>query len=316
MMKTKQIRQAYGEALVRIGEKDKRIIVLDSDVSNSTKSCLFGEKFPERFFNVGISEANMAGMAAGFATTGKIPFINTFANFMVLRAVDPIHSLIAYTNLNVKIAGAYSGLSDSYDGASHHSLMDIAFMRALPNMSIISVSDPVETEKSVKACLDIEGPVYLRLSRAEMPYIYDDNYNFEFGKGNILVDGSDLTIIATGYMVHKALEAAKLLKNEGINARVVNIHTIKPIDTELLIKCAKETRAIVTVEEHSIYGGLGAAVSEVIVSNYPVPMEIVGIQDVFCESGDYEQLLNKYGLSEENITAKSKLVLSRKYVEK
>jgi transketolase len=315
-MKTKQIRQAYGEALVRIGEKDKRIIVLDSDVSNSTKSCLFGEKFPERFFNVGISEANMAGMAAGFATTGKIPFINTFANFMVLRAGDPIHSLIAYTNLNVKIAGAYSGLSDSYDGASHHSLIDIAFMRALPNMSIISVSDPVETEKSVKACLDIDGPVYLRLSRAEMPYIYDNSYNFEFGKGNILVDGSDLTIIATGYMVHKALEAAKLLKNEGINARVVNIHTIKPIDTELLLKCAKETGTIVTVEEHSIFGGLGAAVAEVIVRNYPVPMEIVGIEDVFCESGGYEELLNKYGLCAENIVAKSKLVLSRKYVEK
>jgi len=311
-MKTKQIRQAYGEALVRIGERDERIVVLDSDVANSTKSCLFGKKFPERFFDVGISEANMAGMAAGLATAGKIPFINTFATFMVLRAGDPIRSLIAYSNLNVKIAGAYSGLSDSYDGASHHSLNDIAFMRSLPNMSIISVSDPVETEKSIEACLDIDGPVYIRLSRAEVPYIYDNNYNFKFGKGNVLVDGSDLTIIATGYMVHKALEAAKLLKNEGISARVVNIHTIKPIDTELLIKCARETRAIVTVEEHSIYGGLGASVAEVIVRNYPVPMEIIGIQDVFCESGDYEQLLNKYGLSEENITAKSKLVLSRK----
>jgi len=311
-MKTKQIRQAYGEALVRIGERDERIVVLDSDVANSTKSCLFGKKFPERFFDVGISEANMAGMAAGLATADKIPFINTFATFMVLRAGDSIRSLIAYSNLNVKIVGAYSGLSDSYDGASHHSLIDIAFMRAIPNMSIISVSDPVETEKSIEACLNIDGPVYIRLSRAEVPYIYDNNYNFKFGKGNVLVNGSDLTIIATGYMVHKALEAAKLLKNEGISARVVNIHTIKPIDTELLIKCARETRAIVTVEEHSIYGGLGASVAEVIVHNYPVPMEIVGIQDVFCESGDYEQLLNKYGLSEENITAKSKLVLSRK----
>jgi len=311
-MKTKQIRQAYGEALVRIGERDERIVVLDSDVANSTKSCLFGKKYPERFFDVGISEANMAGMAAGLATTGKIPFINTFATFMVLRAGDPIRSLIAYSNLNVKIAGAYSGLSDSYDGASHHSLIDIAFMRSLPNMSIISVSDPVETEKSIEACLNIDGPVYIRLSRADVPYIYDSNYNFKFGKGNVLVDGLDLTIIATGYMVHKALKAAKLLKSEGINARVVNIHTIKPIDTELIIKCARETGAIVTVEEHSIYGGLGSSVAEVIVRNYPVPMEIVGIQDVFCESGDYEQLLNKYGLSVENITAKSKLVLSRK----
>jgi len=311
-MKTKQIRQAYGEALVRIGERDERIVVLDSDVANSTKSYLFGKKFPERFFDVGISEANMAGMAAGLATAGKIPFINTFATFMVLRAGDPIRSLIAYSNLNVKIAGAYSGLSDSYDGASHHSLIDIAFMRSLPNMSIISVSDPVETEKSIEACLNIDGPVYIRLSRAEVPYIYDNNYKFKFGKGNILVDGSDLTIIATGYMVHKALDAAKLLKNEGINARVVNIHTIKPIDTELIIKCARETGAIVTVEEHSIYGGLGSSVAEVIVRNYPVPMEIVGIQDVFCESGDYEQLLNKYGLCAENIVAKSKLLFSRK----
>jgi len=179
-------------------------------------------------------------------------------------------------------------------------------------MSIISVSDPMETEKSIRACLDIDGPVYIRLSRAEVPYIYDSKYNFKFGKGNILVGGSDLTIIATGYMVHKALEAAKLLKSEGINARVINIHTIKPIDTELLIKCATETGAIVTVEEHSIYGGLGAAVAEVIVRNYPVPMEMIGIQDVFCESGDYEQLLNKYGLCAENIAAKSKLILSRK----
>ena len=198
-MKTKQIRQAYGEALVRIGERDERIVVLDSDVANSTKSYLFGKKFPERFFDVGISEANMAGMAAGLATAGKIPFINTFATFMVLRAGDSIRSLIAYSNLNVKIVGAYSGLSDSYDGASHHSLIDIAFMRSLPNMSIISVSDPVETEKSIEACLNIDGPVYIRLSRAEVPYIYDSNYNFKFGKGNVLVDGSDLTIIATGY---------------------------------------------------------------------------------------------------------------------
>ena len=312
MMKTKQIRQAYGEALVRMGEKDERIVVLDSDVSNSTKSCLFGERFPERFFNVGISEANMAGMAAGFATTGKIPFINTFAVFMVLRAGDPIRSLIAYSNLTVKLAGGYSGLSDSYDGASHHSLLDIAFMRTLPNMSIISVSDPVETEKSMEACLKIDGPVYLRLSRAEMPYIYTDSYHFKFGKGDILVDGSDLTIIATGYMVHKALEAANILKNNGVKTRVVNIHTIKPIDTELLLKCAKETNAIVTVEEHSIYGGLGASVAEIIVRNHPVPMEIIGIQDVFCESGDYQQLLRKYGLCAENIVEKSKLALSRK----
>jgi transketolase len=220
---------------------------------------------------------------------------------MVLRGADPIRSLIAYTNLNVKLAGTYAGLSDSYDGASHHAIADLAFMRSLPNMTVISVADAVETKKAVEAIIEYDGPVYLRLSRAEVPIIFDDDYKFQIGKGVQLTEGNDVSIIATGYMVQKSLEAAEKLKEKGINARVINIHTIKPIDKELIIKCAKETGALVTVEEHNVIGGLGSAVSEVINKEYPVPMEFVGIQDIFTETGDYEKLLDKYGLSSENI---------------
>lgn len=310
-MAKKAIRDAYGEALVKLGRERKDIVVLDADVANSSKSILFGKEFPERFYNVGISEANMAGMAAGMATMGKVPFINTFAAFMMLRAGDPIRSLIAYQNLNVKIGGTYAGLSDSYDGASHHANKDIAFFRSIPNMTVISVCDAVETEKAVRAGIDIDGPVYFRLSRADMPIIFDEDYNFEVGKGVILREGKDATIVATGLMVHKALEAAELLKQDNISARVVNLHTIKPIDKELLVKCAKETGAVVTAEEHSIYGGLYGAVSEVLSKEYPVPMSAVGIEDTFTESGDYEQLLSKYGLTAENIANKVREILKR-----
>ncbi|WP_094550798.1 transketolase family protein [Petroclostridium xylanilyticum] len=312
MADKKAIRDAYGEVLVKIGRENKNVVVLDADVASSSKSILFGKEFPDRFFNVGIAEANMAAMAAGLATTGKIPFVNTFAAFMVLRAADSIRSLISYTNLNVKLAGTYAGLSDSYDGASHHAIADIAFMRALPNMTVISVADAVETEMATRAVVDYKGPVYLRLSRAEVPIIFDTSYNFEIGKGVQLTDGNDVTIVATGYMVQKALEAADQLKAKGIKARVVNIHTIKPIDKELLVKCAQETGAVVTAEEHNIYGGLGAAVAEVLTKEYPIPMEYVGVQDVFAESGDYEQLLKKYGLSAENIVYKVESVVKRK----
>ncbi|MCG8500438.1 MAG: transketolase family protein [Firmicutes bacterium] len=297
----KAIRDVYGEVLVEIGEENKEVVVLEADVGSSSKSILFGKRFPDRYFNVGIAEANMAAMAAGLATAKKIPFANTFAAFMVLRAGDPVRSLIAYTNLNVKLAGTYAGLSDSYDGASHHAIADIAFMRALPNMTVISVADAVETALATRAAAAFEGPVYLRLSRAVVPTIFDDRYKFEIGKGVQLTEGNDVSIVATGYMVHKALEAAEVLKSRGIEARVVNMHTIKPIDKELLIKCAGETGAVVTAEEHNIYGGLGSAVAEVLAKEYPVPMGFVGIEDRFTESGDYEQLLKKYGLSAENI---------------
>ena len=313
MADKKAIRDAYGEVLAKLGEENDNIIALEADVGSSSKSILFGKKYPDRYFNVGIAEANMAAMAAGFAAAGKIPFVNTFAAFMVLRAGDPVRSLIAYTNLNVKLAGTYAGLSDSYDGASHHAIADIAFMRALPNMTVISVADAVETELATRAAAAFEGPVYLRLSRAEVPMIFNrENYHFEIGKGVLLTQGDDVTIAATGYMVQKAVEAAERLKANGVRARVVNMHTIKPIDRELLIRCARETGAVVTVEEHNIYAGLGSAAAEVLSKEYPVPMEVVGIEDTFTESGDYEQLLKKYGLSVENIMHSVKKIMKRK----
>jgi len=312
MSKKIAIRDAYGEALKELGAKNKNVVVLDADVSHSSKSSLFGAQYPDRFFNVGIAEANMVAMAAGMSTSGKIPFVNTFAAFVVLRGADPVRSLIAYTKLNVKLAGTYAGLSDSYDGASHHSIIDIAFMRALPNITVVSVADAIETKKAVQAIAEYIGPVYLRLSRAEVPTIFDDSYKFELGKGVQLTEGNDVTIIATGYMVQKSLEAAEQLKGKGINAKVLNIHTIKPIDRELIIRCAKETGAIITVEEHSIYGGLGSAVAEVLIKEYPVPMEIIGVQDSFAETGAYELLLNKYGLCAENIINSVQKVMRRK----
>lgn len=312
MANVKAIRDAYGEALAKIGGEMKDIVVLDADVASSSKSGIFGKQYPDRFFNVGIAEANMVAMAAGLSTAGKIPFVNTFAAFMVLRGGDPVRSLIAYTNLNVKLAGTYAGLSDSYDGASHHAIADIAFMRALPNMTVVSVADAVETEKAVKAVAEYEGPVYLRLSRAAVPIIFDENYKFELGKGVQLTEGNDVTIIATGYMVTKSLEAAEQLKSKGIKARVINIHTIKPIDKDLIVKCAQETGAVVTAEEHNIYGGLGGAVAEVLGKEYPVPMEIIGVKDTFTESGDYEQLLSKYGLDAAAIIEGVETVLKRK----
>ncbi|HHX59240.1 MAG TPA: transketolase family protein [Epulopiscium sp.] len=312
MANKKAIRDAYGETLVKLGKDNKNIVVLDADVSGSTKSGLFGAAYPERFFNVGIAEAGMTSMAGGLSTTGKIPFVNTFAAFLMLRAADPIRSNICYASLNVKLAGAYAGLSDSYDGATHHALEDISFMRSMPNMTVISVCDAIETEKAVEAAVAYNGPVYLRLSRAEMPYIFDEDYTFEIGKGVTVADGTDVTIIATGYMVHKALEAKKILKADNINARVINIHTIKPIDKDLIIKCAEETGAIVTAEEHNIHGGLGSAVAEVLVANKPVPQEFIAVQDSFTESGDYEQLLDKYGLQARHIVEKVKKVMGRK----
>jgi len=312
MSKKIAIRDAYGEALKELGAKNKDVVVLDADVSSSSKSSLFGAQYPDRFFNVGIAEANMVAMAAGMSTSGKIPFVNTFAAFIVLRGADPVRSLIAYERLNVKLAGTYAGLSDSYDGASHHSIIDIAFMRALPNMTVVSVADAIETKKAVQAIAEYNGPVYLRLSRAEVPTIFDDSYKFKLGKGVQLTEGNDFTILTTGYMVQKSLEAAEQLKEKGINVRIINIHTIKPIDKELIIKCAKETGAVVTVEEHSIYGGLGSAVAEVLIKEYPVPMEIIGVQDTFAETGAYELLLNKYGLCAENIINAVQKVIKRK----
>lgn len=313
-MKLKQhvaIRDAYGQALKKLGEQNSKVVALEADVGSSSKSILFGQAFPERYFNVGIAELNMMSMAAGFASSGLIPFVNTFASFMTTRASDPINSLISYDHLNVKIAGTYCGLSDSFDGASHHAISDLAFVRTLPGMTVLSVCDAVECEKAVFAAAEWDGPVYLRLSRAGAPVLFDETYPFEIGKGVVMREGTDVTIFATGYMVQKSLEAAELLSSQEISAKVVNIHTIKPIDRELITACARETSCVVTVEEHSIFGGFGSAVAEVLAAQYPVPMEFVGL-DCFAQSGPYEPLLAEYGLEKNSIAAKAKTVLTRK----
>ena len=305
------IRDAYGAALKELGEQNTKIVGLEADVASSTKSGIFGKAFPERYFNVGISELNMVSMAAGFAREGMIPYVNTFAVFMTTRGADPIQSLIAYDNLNVKLCGTYCGLSDSYDGASHQAITDLAFVRAIPNMTVITAADGAETRKAVFAMAEHDGPVYLRLSRAEAPVYYSDDMDFQIGRGITVREGGDVTIITTGTVLHKALEAADLLAQEGISATVVDMHTIKPIDRDLVIQCAIRTGAIVTVEEHSIYGGLGSAVAEVLVENKPVSMERIGAVD-FAESGDYEALLAKYGYSPEAIADKCRAVMKRR----
>lgn len=305
------IRDAYGAALKELGEQNTKIVGLEADVASSTKSGMFGKAFPERYFNVGISELNMVSMAAGFAREGMIPYVNTFAVFMTTRGADPIQSLIAYDNLNVKLCGTYCGLSDSYDGASHQAITDLAFVRAIPNMTVITAADGAETRKAVFAIAEHDGPVYLRLSRAEAPVYYSDNMDFQIGRGITVREGGDVTIITTGTVLHKAIQAADLLGAEGIRATVVDMHTIKPIDRNLVIECAGRTGAIVTVEEHSIYGGLGSAVAEVLVENKPVPMERIGAVD-FAESGDYGELLVKYGYSPQAIAGKCRAVIRRK----
>ncbi|HJC67476.1 MAG TPA: transketolase family protein [Candidatus Enterocloster excrementigallinarum] len=305
------IRDAYGAALEELGRVNEKVVGLEADVASSTKSGIFGKTFPDRYFNVGISEINMVSMSAGFAREGWIPYVNTFASFLTTRGADPIQSLIAYDKLNVKLCGTYCGLSDSYDGASHQAITDVAFVRSIPNMTVIAVSDAVETKKAVFAAAETKGPVYLRLSRAAAPVYYKEDMEFEIGKGIVAKDGQDVTIIAAGTVFHKALEAAKLLEEEGVSAAVVDMHTIKPIDSELIQKYAKSTGAIVTVEEHSIYGGLGSAVAEVLAETCPVPMERIGATD-FAESGDYEELLEKYGYSPAVIAQVCRRAIGRK----
>jgi transketolase len=291
-------RDAYGKTLVDLGKENGDIVVLDADLSKSTKTVLFAKEFPDRFFNMGIAEQNLMGTAAGLAASGKIPFASTFAMFAAGRAFEPIRNAIAYPKLNVKIAATHAGLTVGEDGASHQCLEDIAVMRVVPNMTIICPADGVETEAAVRAAAEYKGPVYLRLGRAKVPTIYNkDEYSFQWGKGITLRDGGDVTIIATGIMVSMALEAADDLNKNGISARVIDIHTIKPIDRELINKAALETGAVVTAEEHSVIGGLGSAVAEVLGETAPVPVIRVGVKDTFGESGTAEELLIKYGLT-------------------
>ena len=305
-------RDAYGEALAELGAVNENIVVLEADLSKSTKTSDFKKVYPERHFNMGIAEQNMLGVAAGFAAAGKIPFASSFAVFATGRAYDQIRNSIAYPNLNVKIAATHAGLTVGEDGGSHQMLEDIALMRALPNMTVIVPADGIETKQAIKAAAEYEGPVYIRMGRPKVPVLFDDNYTFEIGKGVVLKEGTDVTLVGTGIMVSKAVESAELLATEGISAAVVNISTIKPLDAELIIAQAQKTGAIVTCEEHNIYGGLGSAVAEVLVENCPVPMARVGVADKFGESGLPDELLEKHGLTAANIAAQAKTVIARK----
>ena len=306
-------REAYGKALVKLSNLNDRVVVLDADLSKSTKTADFKTAAPERFINMGIAEGNMMGVAAGLATCGKIPFASSFAMFAAGRAFEQIRNSICYPRLNVKVCATHAGLTVGEDGATHQSVEDIALMRAIPNMTIINPVDAVETEAAILAIAEYEGPCYVRLGRLAVETINDENnYKFEIGKGVTLSEGNDVTIVATGMMVQLALKAKEELSKEGINAKIINIHTIKPIDCELLVKAAKETGAIVTAEEHSIVGGLGSAVSEVVTEEFPVPVVKVGIKDTFGESGKPDQLLEKYGLTVESIVNSAKRAISLK----
>jgi transketolase len=308
------IRVAYGQALADYGSANPDVVVLDADVSASTQSHYFAARFPERFFNVGVAEAGMVDVAVGLALGGRIPFVNTFAFLLSLRAAEQVRTCVAYAQTNVKLAAGYGGLSDAYDGPTHHSVCDLAVMRAMPGLAVVVVADAVEARQAVPAVAEYPGPVYLRLSRAEVPVVFHDDaqHPFRIGEGALLRPGDDLTLIGTGIMVARCLQAAEELANEGIQARVVEIHTLKPLDVTLILQCAHETGALVTAEEHSIIGGLGSAVAEVLGEELPLPLERVGLSDCFTETGGYEELLARYGLGVDHIVAAAQRVLKRK----
>ncbi|AEB75099.1 transketolase family protein [Clostridium botulinum] len=306
-------REAYGKALAKLGMENPNVVVFDADLSKSTKTSEFKNVCPERHFNMGIAEANMMAVAAGFSTCGKIPFASTFAIFAAGRAFEQIRNTICYPKLNVKVCATHAGITVGEDGASHQSVEDISLMRSIPNMTVINPSDAVETEAVIRAIAEYNGPCYVRLGRAAVETINDNaDYKFEIGKGITLREGKDATIIATGIMVEAALEAYNMLAEEGIKVKVINIHTIKPIDTELITKAAQETGIIVTAEEHSVIGGLGSAVCEVVSETHPVPVMKVGIKDVFGESGKPNELLKAYGLTAEDIVKAVKKGISLK----
>ncbi len=307
-------REAYGRALSELGEKYKNLIVLDADLSKSTRTELFKAKFPERFINFGVAEANMMATAAGLATCGNIVFASTFAVFASGRAFDQVRNSICYPHLNVKIGASHAGITVGEDGASHQSVEDIALMRAIPGIAVLNPCDGVSTRALVEEAINHDGPVYLRLGRLAVETVYDTYQPplFKIGKSVTLTDGYDITIIATGLMVQQALKAYKILKEKGISARIIDMYSIKPVDEEVIVKAAKETGAILTAEEHNIYGGLGSAVAEVIVEKLPVPMTRIGIKDKFGRSGKPEALLEKYGLTENDIVEKSMELIKRK----
>lgn len=305
----KATRESYGEALIQIGHENENIVVLDADLSKSTKTNGFKTEFPDRFFNAGIAEQNLMGMAAGMSNIGLIPFASTFAVFATGRAFEIIRNSICYPKANVKIAATHAGITVGEDGGSHQSIEDIALMCSLPNMTVIVPADHREAMEATKAAAMMEGPVYLRFGRCNTEDIFDDSYKFEIGKGTEIKKGDDAAIIATGMMVQKAIEAAKYLESEGIHVRVINISTIKPIDKEIIIKAAKETKGIVTAEEHSIIGGLGSMVSSIVCDKYPCKVKMVGIEDKFGESGTPDELMEKFKLTSDAISESIKEII-------
>lgn len=311
MAETKATRDGFGEALAELGS-NKDIVVLDADLSESTRTHKFAQKYPERFLDMGIAEQDLVATAAGLAASGKIPFACSFAAFITGRANDQIRLNAGISKLNIKLVGSHAGLLTGEDGASHQSLEDIGLMRCIPGMTVIQPADFIEAKEATKAAAKLKGPVYLRLGRGKVPVINNENYKFELGKGATLKDGKDITIIATGALVHEALVAHEELKKQNISARIINIHTIKPIDKNIIIKAAKETKAIVTAEDHGINGGLGSIVAEILSENIPVPLERLGTNDTFGESGKPEELYKKYGFTPENIIKVVKKALKRK----
>ena len=297
----KATRQSYGEALAELGKENENVVVFDADLSTATKTMLFAKKFPDRFFEMGIAEQDMMGTGSGLSTFGKIPYVSTFAVFAAGRAYDQIRNSICYPKLNVKICATHSGITVGEDGATHQMLEDLSLMRTLPNMTVMCTSDDTQTKWAIKEISKINGPVYLRLSRMETPIIYEENQKFEIGKAVQIGEGTDATVIATGDVVAEAIKAKEELENRGINIRVLDMHTIKPIDKEQIVKCAKETKRIITIEDHNIIGGLGSSVCEVLAEEYPCKVTRMGIQDIFGKSGKAEELMKYFGITAKNI---------------
>lgn len=297
----KATRQSYGEALLELGKENENIVVFDADLSTATKTSLFAKEFPDRFFDMGIAEQNMISTAAGMATCGKIPYASTFAVFAAGRAYDQIRNSVCYPKLNVKICATHAGITVGEDGATHQMIEDISLMRTLPNMTVISTSDDLQTKWAVKEISKINGPVYLRLSRLATPIIYDENQKFEIGKAVQIGDGTDATIFATGVTVSEAIKAQGILKEKGINVRVIDVHTIKPIDKEMIVKCAKETKKLISIEDHNIIGGLGSAISEVLTDECPTKLIRLGIKDTFGKSGKATELMKYFGITAEDL---------------
>jgi len=306
------MRVAYGKALVALGAINPNVVALDADVSASTQSHFFASAYPERFFNLGIAEPGMVDAAAGLALSGKIPFANTFAFLFALRATEQIRTHLAYGQANVKLAAGYAGLSDSFDGPTHHSITDLAIMRSLPGMCVVVPADCAEMEKLLPQVADWHGPVYLRLCRNEVPVIFGANHAPQIGKGHLVRSGGDVTIVNCGVLLSRCLEAADRLATAGIQARVINLHTLKPLDTEILVTAASETGALVTVEEHSVIGGLGSAVAETLAEAAPAPVLRIGLRDTFAETGPYDVLLDRFGMDIQDIVAQARAAIAMK----